>query len=116
MTQPENSSGKDDVRMRGFRSRTPVEEALQWVDGNVALLEPEVVGLSDVHGRVLAEDITSPINVPAFDRSAMDGFALKSAEQSFGEQSHCFPQLRQCLLRCCFPSCLEFYAWLPLRQ
>ena len=80
MTQPENSSGKDDVRMRGFRSRTPVEEALQWVDGNVALLEPEVVGLSDVHGRVLAEDITSPINVPAFDRSAMDGFALKSAE------------------------------------
>ena len=80
MTQPENSSGKDDVRMRGFRSRTPVEEALQWVDDNVAPLEPEVVGLSDAHCRVLAAAITSPINVPAFDRSAMDGFALNSAE------------------------------------
>ncbi|MFT5095905.1 MAG: molybdopterin molybdotransferase, partial [Porticoccaceae bacterium] len=31
-------------------------------------------------GRVLASAITSPINVPAFDRSAMDGFAVKSAE------------------------------------
>ena len=80
MTQSENSSGKDDVRMRGFRSRTPVEEALQWVDDNVAPLEPEVVGLSDAHCRVLAAAITSPINVPAFDRSAMDGFALNSAE------------------------------------
>jgi len=80
MTQSENSSGKDDVRMRGFRSRTPVEEALQWVDDNVASLEPEVVGLSDAHCRVLAAAITSPINVPAFDRSAMDGFALNSAE------------------------------------
>ena len=80
MTQSENSSGKDDVRMRGFRSRTPVEEALQWVDDNVAPLGPEVVGLSDAHCRVLTSAIMSPINVPAFDRSAMDGFALNSAE------------------------------------
>ena len=80
MTQPENSSGKDDVRMRGFRSRTPVEEALQWIDDNVAPLEPEVVGLSDAHRRVLTSANTSQINVPEFDRSAMDGFALNSAE------------------------------------
>jgi len=66
--------------MRGFRSRTPVEEALQWIDDNVAPLEPEVVGLSDAHRRVLTSAITSPINVPEFDRSAMDGFALNSAE------------------------------------
>ena len=33
-------------------------------------------------GRVLAEDIVSPINVPAHDNSAMDGFAVRSADLS----------------------------------
>ena len=66
--------------MRGFRSRTPVEDALTWIDANVASLDSEVVGLADAHGRVLTSAVTSPINVPAFDRSAMDGFAVKSAE------------------------------------
>jgi molybdopterin molybdotransferase len=66
--------------MRGFHSRTPVEDALAWIDANVDSLDSETVALADAHGRVLASGIVSPINVPAFDRSAMDGFALKSAE------------------------------------
>lgn len=80
MTQSDDSTGKHDVRMRGFRSRTPVEDALAWIDTNVGSLDSEIVSLADAHGRVLASAITSPINVPAFDRSAMDGFAVKSAE------------------------------------
>jgi molybdopterin molybdotransferase len=80
MTHSEETSGKHDVRMRGFRSRTTVENALSWIDANVPSLSPEIVQLADAHGRVLASDVTSPINVPAFDRSAMDGFALKSSE------------------------------------
>ncbi|NQV27291.1 MAG: molybdopterin molybdotransferase MoeA [Rhodopirellula sp.] len=66
--------------MRGFRSRTSVEDALRWIDANVFPLNSEAVTLGDAHGRVLASGITSPIDVPAFDRSAMDGFAVKSAE------------------------------------
>ena len=66
--------------MRGFHSRTPVEDALAWIDANVDSLDSETVALADAHGRVLASGIVSPINVPAFDRSAMDGFALKSSE------------------------------------
>ncbi|MBM3358492.1 MAG: molybdopterin molybdotransferase MoeA [Betaproteobacteria bacterium] len=31
-------------------------------------------------GRVLAEDITSPLNVPAHDNSAMDGFSVRFAD------------------------------------
>ena len=80
MTHSDDSTGKHDVRMRGFRSRTTVDDALSWIDANVAPLGSEFVSLTDAHGRVLASTITSPINVPAFDRSAMDGFALKSAE------------------------------------
>jgi molybdopterin molybdotransferase len=36
--------------------------------------------MADAHGRVLAEDVVSSINVPAFARSAMDGYALRAAE------------------------------------
>ena len=34
----------------------------------------------DVLGRVLARDIASPIDVPPFDRSGVDGFAVRSAD------------------------------------
>lgn len=83
MTHPDDSSGpsgKHDVRMRGFQSRTPVEDALAWIDRNVDGLGSEAVALDEAHGRILSSDVTSPINVPAFDRSAMDGYALKSSE------------------------------------
>ena len=76
MTSPPNP----DVRMRGFRSRTPVDDAIAWIDAACAPLESESVELTQAHGRVLADDVVSPIDVPAFDRSAMDGFALRADE------------------------------------
>jgi molybdopterin molybdotransferase len=36
--------------------------------------------LSDALDRVIAQDIISPINVPAYDNSAMDGYALRYAD------------------------------------
>ena len=41
---------------------------------------PAVVNLSDALGRVLAHDVTAPIDVPPFDRANVDGFALRSAD------------------------------------
>jgi molybdopterin molybdotransferase len=40
----------------------------------------EQVALRSALGRVLAQDITSPINVPAHDNSAMDGYALRGGD------------------------------------
>ena len=40
----------------------------------------ERVGLRAALGRVLAEDITSPVNVPAHDNAAMDGYALRGSD------------------------------------
>ena len=37
--------------------------------------EPEAVALANAAGRYLASAIESPIDVPGFDNSAMDGFA-----------------------------------------
>lgn len=42
----------------------------------------EQVAIRAALGRVLAEDIISPINVPAHDNSAMDGWALRSSDLS----------------------------------
>jgi molybdopterin molybdotransferase len=79
-----------DVRMRGFRDRTEVDEVLRLLDTRLVPLSAEQVTLympGDDRllavGRVLAEDVVSEVNVPGFDRSAMDGFALRGSE-SFG--------------------------------
>ncbi len=44
--------------------------------------------LAEALGRALAEDVTAPIDVPPFDRSNVDGFAVRSADlASAGEAS-----------------------------
>ena len=57
-----------------------VEEALEKVLGYVNLLKTEEKPLLDCLGQVLAEDVTSPVNVPPLDNAAMDGYALKAAD------------------------------------
>lgn len=42
--------------------------------------ETEAVPLLDALGRVAAEDVTAPIAVPPFDRSPLDGYALRAAD------------------------------------
>jgi molybdopterin molybdotransferase len=46
--------------------------------------EAQSVPLKSALGRVLASDIVSPINVPAHDNSAMDGYALRSSDLAAG--------------------------------
>ncbi|MBO0754901.1 MAG: molybdopterin biosynthesis protein [Bradyrhizobiaceae bacterium] len=43
-------------------------------------LPGEAVSLADALGRVLAADVVSPIDVPQFDRSNVDGFAVRAAD------------------------------------
>jgi molybdopterin molybdotransferase/putative molybdopterin biosynthesis protein len=42
----------------------------------------EQCGLADALGRALADEVTAPIDVPPFDRSNVDGFAVRSADLS----------------------------------
>jgi molybdopterin molybdotransferase len=42
--------------------------------------EQESLPLMHAHGRILAQDLVSPISVPPHDNSAMDGYALRGAE------------------------------------
>jgi molybdopterin molybdotransferase len=69
--------------MRGFRGRAEVADVLAMVDELTPPLAGEQVEVTLCAGRVLAQDIISPVDIPGFDRSAMDGFAVL-AEETFG--------------------------------
>jgi len=66
--------------MRGFQRRSTVEEALAWVAEHSKPGPLETVSIWQASGRVLGQSVTSPIDVPAFDRAMMDGYALRAAD------------------------------------
>jgi len=59
----------------------PLEEALQIIENTISPKTEKVVcPLNQALGRVLAEGIFSPFNVPSFHNSAMDGYAFRFAD------------------------------------
>ena len=60
----------------------PPEEALKIMLNSVKKLECESIELLQCAGRILFDDIVADINIPPFDNSAMDGFAVKSEDTS----------------------------------
>ncbi len=57
-----------------------VEEALQTILQRFEPLDPEEVDILEGLDRVLAEDVYSDVDIPPFDNSAMDGYALRSMD------------------------------------
>ena len=53
-----------------------VTEAKEIISNNTTTLTPVKSALGLAAGKVLAEDVYSPINIPAFDQSSMDGYAF----------------------------------------
>lgn len=72
------------VRLKGFQKLTSVDEALQMFFNTLRIkkLKAVVVPLHSALNRVLAEDIIARENLPRFDRSAVDGYAVR-AEDTF---------------------------------
>ena len=63
-----------------MREYISFEEAQETVLNTVERVPVERIPLADVPGRTLAEPVTSLEDVPPFDNSAMDGYALRSAD------------------------------------
>jgi len=71
------------IQMREFKKLTPYREAFQLMINDISEIpDVEEVSLDEALGRVLAEDVKSPIDSPPFDRSAVDGYAVR-AEDTF---------------------------------
>jgi putative molybdopterin biosynthesis protein len=65
---------------REFRSLVPPAEAHEAIESLSFGAGIERVPLSEAHNRVLAERVDAGIDVPGFDRAAMDGYAVRAAD------------------------------------
>lgn len=79
-TGPTANQGPGDVRMRGFKRRAEVADVWHWIAQHANALSAEPVVIDDACGRVLASDVPATFDVPGFDRSAMDGYAVRGEE------------------------------------
>jgi molybdopterin molybdotransferase len=64
-----------------------VAEALETILGSVARLPVEECRLLQAHGRVLGEGVVAGEDIPLFDNSSMDGYALRSADVAMASEA-----------------------------
>ncbi len=75
------SHDKHEARGAGFKHLTSTREAIQTLLQKLSVkLEEEQVAVDMSLGRIIAADVISSVDVPPFDRSAMDGFAVKAED------------------------------------
>ena len=64
------------------------DTALANILGDMTKLGHETVPLIQSLDRIIAEDIVSPINLPSFDNSAMDGYAIHAADSQDASETN----------------------------
>jgi len=82
---------------RLFRKLASFEEAKRIIEQNFSPkpVGVERVSISEAYGRVLAEDIVATMDVPPFNRSTVDGYAVKASD-TFGAEEDQPITLRLC--------------------
>ena len=83
--------------MEMFRKLLTLDEAQQVIQRHFKSkpLGVEEIPLLEAHNRVLAEDVTATLNIPPFNRSTVDGYAVK-AEDTFGAEESKPRKLKFC--------------------
>ena len=74
----EHQPSCEDELNTGLLTVTQAQERI--LDGVSPVTGSERLPVREALGRVLAEDIVSPIDVPSYTNSAMDGFAVRSED------------------------------------
>ncbi len=70
-----------------FSEYIDLDDALSLIFSEVDMVGKEKVSFDKASGRVLARDVNSEVNVPPFDRAAMDGFAVRASD-TFGAKEN----------------------------
>jgi len=83
--------------MEVFRKLLTLDEAQQVIQRH---FKPKPLGVEEIplleaYNRVLAEDVTATLNIPPFNRSTVDGYAVK-AEDTFGAEESKPTKLKFC--------------------
>jgi len=89
MSTPINQSGASSTAQEQFLTVLSREEAARRFQSHLSMqpLGEETVALAASLGRVLARTLRSPIDVPPFDRSLVDGFAVRAADVAAASES-----------------------------
>jgi molybdopterin molybdotransferase len=77
-----NSNEKREKSMLEKRTPIPVTEAIERVMKYAREGEAETVQLEEAYGRYLAEELRADHDVPPFDRSPYDGFAIRAVDSA----------------------------------
>ena len=72
----------------GAKTPRTVEDQLARVLAAVHVLESETRPVGDAAGRTLAQPVTAAHDIPLFDNSAMDGFAVRAADVAAASADH----------------------------
>jgi molybdopterin molybdotransferase len=77
------------VKLKGFQKLTLTDQALQMWFNSLKIGKPKTiqVPLYEALNRVLAEDLIAQESLPRFDKSAMDGYAVKSDDLAGASQT-----------------------------
>ncbi len=82
-----SACGCDDIGCDSGQTLLPIDEAIQLLLNNAKpVTETEKRPLNEAQGRILAENLSSSVNVPPADNSAMDGYAVRSADLAGTEE------------------------------
>ncbi|MBP1762587.1 MAG: moeA 3 [Firmicutes bacterium] len=71
-----------------MKKSVSLEEAQSLLLDRAEAIGEECVSLLQANGRILSQDIKAPINIPGFDKSALDGYALIAADTVSAEPSN----------------------------
>ena len=85
---PDNFLARLQAQLKDVPNQLSPHAAAQMVQDTATTLEPETVFLPAAYGRVLAADVASLVDQPAFDNSALDGYACRfeDTQQASEEQ------------------------------
>jgi molybdopterin molybdotransferase len=77
------------VKLKGFQKLTQTDQALKSWLKTLQLNKPKIteVPLQEALNRILAQEIIASEDLPRFDKSAVDGYAVKSGDLT-GNQSN----------------------------
>lgn len=65
-----------------------LEEALERILSEITPFPAENVRLAEACGRYIAEPVSAPMDLPAFDSSAMDGYAVRAEDVARASKAH----------------------------
>jgi molybdopterin molybdotransferase len=90
-------------RKESMKTKVTLEEAQEMLTSRVFPSPAETVPLLVAHQRILAQDIYAPIDQPPFDRSPLDGYALRSSDTLGAEAAN--PVRLEVIEEVCAGSC-----------